>query len=265
MLNHHLFDRYASVLRGPTPPSVRDPRLLMEEEGPVRIYYAPFEYLNPQARVVLVGITPGPTQMVNANNTARRALMEGHAPPDAMRLAKRTAAFSGEPFRTNLINQLNHWGFHHWLGLDDCSELFGAAANLVQTTSLLRYPVFVNDEDYRGTPDMIKHRLLHRYLVEHFVAEVEALPDAIFVGLGPQVQKVLAYLVGNRSIMADRVIGGLLHPSGRCTYRINYLTRSRSGRVPHATNPRPYDAGRAVFRRRFVEASAVPGDVLGAR
>lgn len=58
---------------------MRDGRLLMDSDGAVKIYYAPFEYINPEARIVLVGITPGPTQMVNANNEARQALAEVEA------------------------------------------------------------------------------------------------------------------------------------------------------------------------------------------
>ena len=72
-----LIEKYAPVLCASTPPVVRDPRLLMDASGDVKIYYAPFEYINPSARLVLVGITPGPTQMVNANNEARRALQAG--------------------------------------------------------------------------------------------------------------------------------------------------------------------------------------------
>ena len=67
-----LIERFASVLCGPRVPVVRDPNLLMDTSGSVKVYYAPFEYINPSARIVLVGITPGPTQMANANNEARR-------------------------------------------------------------------------------------------------------------------------------------------------------------------------------------------------
>jgi hypothetical protein len=94
-----LFDKYAPIFCSPTPPVVRDERLLIDEQGAIKIYYAPFEYTNRTARVVLVGITPGPTQMVNANNEARRALMSGKSSQDTMRAAKDTAAFSGEPMR----------------------------------------------------------------------------------------------------------------------------------------------------------------------
>ena len=249
-----LIERYAPILCGSTPAVVRDPRLLMDASGDVKIYYAPFEYINPSARVVLVGITPGPTQMVNANNEARRALQAGKSSLDAVQAAKSVGAFSGEPLRSNLINQLNHWGFHKWLDLSDAADLFSTSRHLVQTTSLLRYPVFVRDKDYRGTPDMTKHPLLRKYLLENFVAEVEELTDAVFVGLGPQVQKVLDRLIQERALKHDRVIGGMLHPSGNCTYRINYLIGDRTAPVPHATNSVPYDQGRRAFQERFLRS-----------
>lgn len=88
--------------------------------------------------------------MVNANNEARRVLLAGKSSGDVILAAKSVGAFSGEPLRSNLINQLNHWGFHKWLGLGDSAALFSTARHLMQTTSLLRYPVFVNDDDYRG-------------------------------------------------------------------------------------------------------------------
>ena len=159
-MNTYLIEKFASVLCDARPPEVRDPRLLMDTSCDVKIYYAPFEYINQSARIVLVGITPGPTQMVNANNEARRALQAGTSSEEVIRAAKSVGAFSGEPLRSNLINQLNHWGFHKWLDLSDSADLFSTSRHLVQTTSLLRYPVFVKDNDYRGAPDMIKHPLL---------------------------------------------------------------------------------------------------------
>lgn len=252
-MNTCLIEKYASVLCDDAhPPEVRDPRLLMDASGDLKIYYAPFEYINQSARIVLVGITPGPTQMVNANNEARRALQAGKSSAEAIRDAKSVGAFSGEPLRSNLINQLNHWGFHQWLDLSDSADLIVRSHHLVQTTSLLRYPVFVKDNDYRGIPDMTKHPLLRQYLLENFAVEVEELRDAVFIGLGPQVQKVLDRLIQECVLKPDRVVGGMLHPSGNCTYRINYLIGDRSAPVPHATNPAPYDQGRRAFRERFL-------------
>ncbi|MCJ7825426.1 MAG: hypothetical protein MUP44_11035 [Anaerolineales bacterium] len=247
-----MIEKFASVLCSSNPPVVRDPRLLMDASGDVKIYYTPFEYINLGAKIVLVGITPGPTQMVNGNNEARRALLAGKSYAETIQAAKSVGAFSGEPMRSNLINQLNHWGFHKWLGLSDSADLFSTSLHLMQTTSLLRYPVFVRDDDYRGTPNMARHPLLRRYLLDNFAAEVGELKDAVFVGLGPKVQKVLDHLIQDGILKPDRVIGGMLHPSGNCTYRIKYLVGNRRGPVPHATTPAPYDQGRQSFQKNFL-------------
>ena len=107
-----LIERFTSVLCGPRVPAVGDPNLLMDTSGSVKVYYAPFKYINPSARIMLIGGTLRPTQMANANNEARRSLLAGKSNEDAIQAAKSVGAFSGEPLRSNLINQLNHWGFH---------------------------------------------------------------------------------------------------------------------------------------------------------
>jgi len=47
----------------------------------------------------------------------------GQSSMEAIQAAKSVGAFSGKPLRRNLINQLNHWGFHKWLGLTDSADL----------------------------------------------------------------------------------------------------------------------------------------------
>lgn len=248
-----LFEKFSPVLRAAIAPVVRDKRLLMNVDGDLAIYYAPFEYINPGANIVLVGITPGPTQMVNANNAARHALLTGKSNDDSIRMAKGVGAFSGEPLRGNLIRQLDHWGFHKWLGLSSTKELFSTSRHLLQTTSLLRYPVFVKGDDYRGLPDMMKNSLLRKYLLDYFVEELREMKNALFLSLGPAVQRIMQRLVNEGVLDGRQIVNGLLHPSGNCTYRIKYLTGDRKGMVPHATNPVPYDQGRKAFEEQFLK------------
>lgn len=262
-MNIQLFDQFVSVLKSESPPVVRDGRLLMDSDEDVSIYYAPFEYINPAARIVLVGITPGPTQMVNAVLEARRQLLKGATAVEAIEAAKKTAAFSGEPLRGNLVTQLNHWGFPEWLGIRDSSELFeGLAnlveglANLVQTTSLLRYPTFVHGKDYAGTSDMTNPRneLLRQHLFDYFAKEVNEMKHALFVSLGPKVQAVLDFLAKEGVVDENRLIRGMLHPSGNNTYRIAYLVGDRqASEAPYRTNPFSYDQGRTQFRERYLK------------
>lgn len=244
-----LFEKFEAVLLAANPPTVRDGRLLIDSAGGLSVYYAPFEFTNENARIVLVGITPGPTQMDNANKAARAARRSGQSVMDTLRTAKQTASFSGEPMRSNLIAQLNYWGVNEWLGLQDAAELFSTAQDLLQSTSLLRFPVFKNSKDYAGSPSMTKHPFLRKQLLDHFVEEVRSLKDALFFGLGPSVQAVLSDLAAEGILPSERIVNGLLHPSPNNTYRIKYLLGNRGGPVAHATNPAPFDEGRAAFRR----------------
>jgi len=247
-----LLKKFEPIFLSNMPPVIRDKRLLLDSDKKCSIYYAPFEYMNPSAKIVLVGITPGPTQMVNANNEARRALLAGKNHEITIKQAKDVGGFSGEPMRSNLINQLNHWNVHKWLGLQDSAELFHSSINLLQTTSLLRYPVFVDDKAYRGTPNMLKQTLLKKYLFDYFVSEIKKFNDAVFFTLGPEVKKVIDSLIKEGAIEKDKVITGLTHPSPNCTYRIKYLIGKRNDPVPYKTNPEPYDQGLIRFRERFL-------------
>ena len=48
---------------------------LVDKEGNIEIYYAPHnEYINPKAKVFIIGITPGFNQMSTAIATARKEL-----------------------------------------------------------------------------------------------------------------------------------------------------------------------------------------------
>jgi hypothetical protein len=56
----------------------------------------------------------------------------------------------------------------------------------------------------------------------------------------------------------------LLHPSPNCTYRIDYLVGDRAKAIPHATNPLPYDAGRAAFKKVYLTPMATQSAPLMA-
>ena len=67
-MNTLLIEKFAPVLWGSRAPVVCDPGLLMDASGPVKVYYAPFEYINSHARIVLVGFTPGPTRSASVDH-----------------------------------------------------------------------------------------------------------------------------------------------------------------------------------------------------
>jgi hypothetical protein len=219
--------------------------MLIAKDAKVQICYAPFEYLNPQARLVIVGITPGKTQMVNAIREARKQLDMGSTPLQTLIAAKLTGAFSGA-MRPNLVAMLDRVGIHKWLGLTSSIELFGDASHLLQTASVLQNPVFLSDgENYNGTPNMTKSAVLMEQLINGFGASTASLKHAYFLPLGPKVSEALTFLSGKGLIDNKRVLHGMPHPSPASMERINYFLGKKSReQLSIKTNPDSLEAAR---------------------
>ena len=113
----------------PLPASLR-----IAGDGRFDVFYAPFDHVNPEARVVLVGITPGQVQAIEAIGTARRCLLAGMSEGEACERAKSAASFAG-PMRSNLVLLLDHIGLAERLGLRTAAELWSSRTDLVQFTS----------------------------------------------------------------------------------------------------------------------------------
>ncbi len=77
----------------------------------------------------------------------------------------------------------------------------------MQTASALRYPVFIDGENYNGTPKMSKTRCL-RTADNNFGEDVKALPNAVFLPLGDKVSEALQFLSKQGLLDSDRIIGG---------------------------------------------------------
>ncbi len=233
-----------------------DRSLLMASDGPLEVFYSPFEWVNESAKLVLVGITPGRVQAANALAEAKRELTGGADARQALKAAKETGAFSG-PMRKNLVAMLDHIGVPSWLGVDSSAALFdGKHAHLLQTASVLQFPVFVNGGNYNGTPDIVGTPLLRQMLLEHFAAMAKTLEGAAFVPLGPVPMKALRWLASTGHINPSRILEGLPHPSPANVERVNYfLGLKERNAVSSKTDPQKLDAARSSLRQA-VEAMA---------
>jgi hypothetical protein len=227
----------------------QDASLLIAANGALAVYYAPFEFVNDKARLVLVGITPGATQASNALVEARRQLESGADAATVLRRAKQTGAFSGA-MRSNLIALLDHIGLPKWLGIDSCAALFGSGAGLVQTASVLTYPTFVGGCNYSGTPDSMATPFLRDMVLAHFVPMTRVLRDAAYVPLGPVPSRVLNSLARDGIVASGRILDGLPHPSGANAERIAYfLGRKPRHGLSSKTDPNRLDEARAILLR----------------
>ena len=208
------FDDYAEKIRSlPAVPKESDllgRRFLMGREGRLEAFYAPLHAVTQDARIVIVGLTPGLSQMLLAFREARTLLVEGWRPPEIFQEIRRRMAFAGS-MRRNLIEMLDRIGVAERLDLASTAALFDDASNLLHSTSALRYPVLRDRRNYSGSPSIGNSRLLTNMAMANLLPELEKLPDALIVPLGRAVEGALAHLGIDQS---RRMLHGFPHPSG---------------------------------------------------
>ena len=243
-----MFAKYSNFIESAsfnlTQPHLQD-ELLIEESGDLSVYYAPFDYINLEAKIVICGITPGFQQAILALSEASRQLKLGATFEEAMLAAKNTASFGG-PMRSNLIRLLDFIGVPGKLDIDSSSEMFGSKANLVHYTSALRYPVFKSGANYSGVPSMISYQLLRRQIETFLVPELAAFSKStVFIPLGPKVEEALEFCGRVGAIQPEQILSGLPHPSGANAERIAYfLNEKAAANLSAKTNPQKIDEAR---------------------
>src|SRR5262249_20747859 len=159
---------------------------------------APFHHTNENARVVMVGITPGWTQTEISFRRTRHYL-QGQSPPEACRLADQEASFAGQ-MRRNLVTMLGELRLQEYLGIPPADLFAPENYGLLHTTSAIRYPVFIRRGDdwlnYTGySPPLVRCRLLRDYLLTKLAEELGQVRHALIIPLGNSVSAALELLV----------------------------------------------------------------------
>lgn len=208
------------------------PDFLLEKEGEVEIYYAPHnEYKNPNAKIFIIGITPGFQQMSTAMVTARKGLEQSLPIEEIQYECKAAGRFSGV-IRKNIIQMLDELQLPDRLGLNSTSDLFGDRDDLLHTVSLIPYSVFVKKENYSGhTPKLSKSSLLMKYIYENFVEEYNSLnykEEILLIPLGRAVEEVLLQLEKEGKIGMNQILIGFPHPSGANVNRLQQLADNKN-------------------------------------
>ena len=211
---------------GPDRLLVPDLLLGSDEQSGVSVYYAPFSWHNTQARLAIIGVTPGFTQMEIVFRVVRRELLTGAATHDACRRAKYAASFAGT-MRQNLINMLDGIGLPELIGTSS-ESLFGEASHLLHTTSAVSFPVFVHGQNYTGSrPRLVHSAFLMKYVREQLAPELTSLERACFLPLGKAVDDALRVLEDEGLIPAGRTLYGFPHPSGANGHRKRQFDSAR--------------------------------------
>src|SRR6056300_1295995 len=128
-------------LKNITRQNIISDKFLINGDGNIKIYYAPFDYINSKARIMIVGITPGFQQMVQSFET----IFNGKS----LKKVKDLSSFKGS-MRTILINYLDELKVNNILDIKSCESLFNKDSRYLHTTSLVKYPVFHKEKNYSG-------------------------------------------------------------------------------------------------------------------
>jgi len=184
--------------------SVKDKKFLLEKEKNIEIYYAPFDYINSKAKIVIVGITPGLQQMLQSYEVImqRKSLKE----------VKDLSSFKGS-MRTGLIRYLDELKINDILKIKSCESLFNKNSNYLHTTSLVKYPVFDKGKNYSGA-NILKKRILLDFIEKNFLEELKTLKKSIIIPLGNTVSSTIEYLNNKYNLKLVCFLKGFPHPSG---------------------------------------------------
>ena len=192
---------------------------LMKKEGVLEIYYAPFEYINHQASVIIVGITPGWQQMQDSFKIAIESIHNGLSREDSLKNVKKHSSFVGS-MRTNLIEMLDGLKLNEKLKIQSSLSLFNESNHLLHTTSALRYPVFKDGKNYTGSsPSPIKNSFLWEEINDSLVNEMSLFKSKLIIPLGKTVSEILSQIKSDGKLNENILLDGFPHPSGANGHR----------------------------------------------
>lgn len=226
-----MFDKYYSKIKklnNFNKEDILNENFELYNEKNMKIYYAPHnETINDKAKIFIIGITPGWTQTSIAYKTARNGIINNLEPEIIKKECKRNSRFAGS-MRKNLVGMLDEINLNNQLHLTSCLELFGDKDYLLHTTSVIPYPVFINDKNYTGTNPKIKdNEILYSYVKKYFYKEVEKLSNALIIPLGKAVEEVLDKMIKDNLIKEEQCLLGFPHPSGANGHRKNQFEENK--------------------------------------
>jgi hypothetical protein len=205
--------------------------LTVDADGRYSIEYVPFEHVNADARLVIVGITPGATQRDEACEEAGRLLRRGLPDDEILRRVKNLAAFGGPAMRPNLERMIDALGIMDLVGGGHAAVLWEGRAHLLHATSVVPHAAFVKGKPFAGSFEEIRRvDVLRRCFERDFLPTLPHLrPDAYFIGLGPTPAAALSFAADQGLIDRSRILGWLAHPLEAARFRsISANGKSRS-------------------------------------
>ena len=184
--------------------SIKDKKFLLKKDKNIEIYFAPFDYINSKAKIVIVGITPGLQQMLQSYEVINQG--------KSLKEVKDLSSFKGS-MRTGLIKYLDELKINDILKIKSCESLFNKNSRYLHTTSLVKYPVFDKGKNYSGA-NILKKKILLDFIEKNFLEELKTLKKSIIIPLGNTVSSTIEILNNKYNLKLRCFLKGFPHPSG---------------------------------------------------
>ena len=170
-----------------------------------------FDYVNSEALIVIVGITPGNSQLLGERENKNKKEI------------KLENAFAGK-MRKPLIKMLDYIGVNALCSISSCASLWNEDFYKVEMTSLLKDATYIvrkdgNKQMFKDVSRIDKSPKLKKMFNDGFLTDCEKYKNVkLFVACGPGVYDVLKGLHKHGSINVPII--GIAHPSGANAGRI---------------------------------------------
>lgn len=199
---------------------------VLAEDSTYRLIYVPFEHVTKSAKLSIVGITPGSTQIPAAYSTIRPMLNARLPHAEILTHAIKQGAFQGT-MRTNLIKILKHFDIGGLLGIADVADLWGHHASHLHSTSVIPHAAFKRGKMFNGGfEEILSSPLLKSCFERCFVPTLAELDEECrFIALGPTPLHALQWCAERGHISPDRILGACPHPSGSSGSAVPYFLR----------------------------------------
>ena len=184
--------------------SIVHKKFLINKDKKIKIYYAPFDYINSKAKIMIVGITPGLQQMLQSYEVINQG--------GSLKKVKDLSSFKGS-MRTGLIKYLDELKINKILKIKTSESLFDKHSKYLHTTSLVKYPVLDKGKNYSGA-NIQKKEILMNFIEQNFLKELKQLKKTIIVPLGNTVSSAIENLDNKYNLNLTCFLKGFPHPSG---------------------------------------------------
>lgn len=252
------FARFRDLLRQHGA-AAADGRTCLAADGRYELVYVPFHHVNRAARLAIVGITPGTTQIARSYDSVQQSLRAGLAEEETLVRAKAAAAFGGQ-MRQNLYRMLDHLRIPTLFGAARAADLWGNNAAILECTSVVPHAAFRAGKMFAGSFDEILGSSMLRFCFEDaFVPSLKMTgPETLFVALGPTPLAALNWCVAKGHLRPEQVLGALAHPSKGSGSQVDVYLGARAADDLHENDPvrrrAPWLQAAAARMRAAVEA-----------